>query len=203
MDRPHPLDTANGANTAGRATAMARPRGDPHRARHRTAHLRHVETVRRQLPRGRQRRRADRNTALRADRTPNTGSPPRSAAVSARPAYTLRCPTTRSRTGSTRLLAATRPAHPRLPQPAYLRRPEFPQAAQNSDETRFTSADWFPLHRCGGDAMLHHHTLSPVILRAWSEPKVLFESAPAATAEAVSKSEPNTAPTDLDTDRSN
>lgn len=61
--------------------------------------------------------------------------------------------------------------------------PSFRKPHKNSDATRFTSAAWFAQHRRGGDAMLHHRTLSPVILRDWSEPKVLFESALAATTE--------------------
>jgi hypothetical protein len=41
----------------------------------------------------------------------------------------------------------------------------FRKPHKNSDETRFTSAHWFALHRRGGDTMLHHRTLAPVILR--------------------------------------
>jgi hypothetical protein len=58
----------------------------------------------------------------------------------------------------------------------------FRKPHKNIDETRFTSAHWFALHRRGGDTMLHHRTLAPVILRDWSAPLTLFESAIDATA---------------------
>ena len=58
----------------------------------------------------------------------------------------------------------------------------FRKPHKNSDETRFTSAHWFAVHRRGGDTMLHHRTLAPVILRDWSAPLTLFESAIEATA---------------------
>ena len=53
---------------------------------------------------------------------------------------------------------------------------------QRNKEARFTSAAWFAQHRCGGDAMLHHRSLAPAILRDWAQPNVLFESAISATA---------------------
>ncbi|MFI6366796.1 hypothetical protein ACIBG0_29060 [Nocardia sp. NPDC050630] len=50
------------------------------------------------------------------------------------------------------------------------------------ERARFAGAAWFAQHRCGGDAMLHHRSLAPVILRDWAQPNILFESAISATA---------------------
>ncbi|MEV4241677.1 TniQ family protein [Nocardia sp. NPDC049737] len=60
--------------------------------------------------------------------------------------------------------------------------PSHRKPQQRNEEARFTSAAWFAQHRCGGDAMLHHRSLAPVILRDWSQPNVLFESALSASA---------------------
>lgn len=60
--------------------------------------------------------------------------------------------------------------------------PSYRKPNQRNDHARLTSAAWFAHHRCGGDAMLHHRSLAPVILRDWSKPNVLFESALSATA---------------------
>lgn len=60
--------------------------------------------------------------------------------------------------------------------------PSYRKSDQRNEEARFTSAAWFAQHRCGGDVMLHHRSLAPVILRDWAQPNVLFESAISATA---------------------
>jgi hypothetical protein len=60
--------------------------------------------------------------------------------------------------------------------------PHHPKPDQRTDKTRVISAAWFAQHRRGGHAMLHHRSLAPVIVRDWSPPNVLFESALTATA---------------------
>lgn len=60
--------------------------------------------------------------------------------------------------------------------------PSYRKPHTKNEEARFTSAAWFAQHRCGGDTMLHHRTLAPVILRDWSEQQVLFETALSAIA---------------------
>lgn len=59
-----------------------------------------------------------------------------------------------------------------------------PKPDQRTDKARVISAAWFAQHRRGGHAMLHHRSLAPVILRDWSPPNELFESALTATATA-------------------
>lgn len=44
----------------------------------------------------------------------------------------------------------------------------FRKPTRDSDNKRRTSALWFSRHHRGGDAMLHHRTLTPVVLRDWS-----------------------------------
>ncbi|HET6285838.1 MAG TPA: hypothetical protein VFG15_03675 [Amycolatopsis sp.] len=51
------------------------------------------------------------------------------------------------------------------------------KADKNAEGTRQTSARWFTRHHRGGDAMLHHRTLTPVILRDWSIKMELFTGA--------------------------
>jgi hypothetical protein len=52
-----------------------------------------------------------------------------------------------------------------------------------ADGNRRTSALWFTRHhRGGGDAMLHHRGLNPVVLRDWSVKMEMFTSAIALTA---------------------
>ncbi|MEV5839996.1 hypothetical protein [Nocardia sp. NPDC052112] len=60
--------------------------------------------------------------------------------------------------------------------------PSYRKPQQRNEEARFTSAARFAQHRCGGDAMLHHRSLAPVILRDWARSNALFESALSATA---------------------
>lgn len=60
--------------------------------------------------------------------------------------------------------------------------PSYRKPRPRNEDARFTSAAWFALHRCGGDAMLHHRSLAPVITREWAEQNTLFESTIKATA---------------------
>jgi hypothetical protein len=60
--------------------------------------------------------------------------------------------------------------------------PRHPKPDQRNETARVISAAWFAQHRRGGHAMLHHRSLTSVILRDWSPPNVLFESALSATA---------------------
>jgi hypothetical protein len=46
-----------------------------------------------------------------------------------------------------------------------------------SAEIRETSAYYYGIHHRGGDAMLHHRTLAPVVIRDWSERMELFVGA--------------------------
>ncbi|WP_063047730.1 hypothetical protein [Nocardia pseudovaccinii] len=55
--------------------------------------------------------------------------------------------------------------------------PSYRKPQPRNEDARFTSAAWFAQHRCGGDAMLHHRSLAPVITREWAEQNTLFESA--------------------------
>uniref|UniRef100_UPI003F497F35 hypothetical protein n=1 Tax=Amycolatopsis sp. CA-096443 TaxID=3239919 RepID=UPI003F497F35 len=61
--------------------------------------------------------------------------------------------------------------------PAGFRKPD-----KNADAKRRTSALWFTRHHRGGDAMLHHRSLNPVVLRDWSVKMEMFTSAIALTA---------------------
>jgi hypothetical protein len=49
--------------------------------------------------------------------------------------------------------------------------------ARDSEEKRGTAAYWYAKHRRGGDGMLHHRTLNPVIIRDWSAKMQLFAGA--------------------------
>ena len=60
--------------------------------------------------------------------------------------------------------------------------PHHPKPDQRNEKSCVISAAWFAQHRRGGHAMLHHRSLTPVIVRDWSPPNVLFESALTATA---------------------
>lgn len=60
--------------------------------------------------------------------------------------------------------------------------PTFRKPTKDSDAKRRTSALWFSRHHRGGDAMLHHHTLTPVVLHDWSIEMELFTSTLALTA---------------------
>lgn len=53
----------------------------------------------------------------------------------------------------------------------------FRKPDPRSEDTRLTSAHWFAAHRRGGDAMLHHHSLNPVLIRDWSRKMELFAGA--------------------------
>lgn len=64
----------------------------------------------------------------------------------------------------------------------------FRKPVKNSDEKRRVSADWFSIHHRGGDAMLHHRTLNPVVIRDWSTKMEMFTSALALTATTTFKS---------------
>lgn len=58
----------------------------------------------------------------------------------------------------------------------------FRKPTKDSDSKRRTSALWFSRHHRGGDAMLHHRTLIPVVLRVWATKLQMFTSALALTA---------------------
>ncbi|UAK36158.1 MULTISPECIES: hypothetical protein [Nocardia] len=60
--------------------------------------------------------------------------------------------------------------------------PSYRKPQARNEDAQLTSAAWFAQHRCGGDAMLHHRSLAPVITRQWAEPNTLFETAIRATA---------------------
>jgi hypothetical protein len=64
----------------------------------------------------------------------------------------------------------------------------FRKSANNADSKRGTSALWFSRHRRGGDAMLHHRTLNPVVIRDWSTKMETFTSALALTADTSTAS---------------
>jgi hypothetical protein len=64
----------------------------------------------------------------------------------------------------------------------------FRKSANNADGKRGTSALWFSRHRRGGDAMLHHRTLNPVVIRDWSTKMEMFTSALALTADTSTAS---------------
>ncbi|MFE2754011.1 hypothetical protein ACFXGA_18635 [Actinosynnema sp. NPDC059335] len=54
----------------------------------------------------------------------------------------------------------------------------FVKPARDSDNKRHLAAYWFAQkHRRGGDAMLHHRALNPVVIRDWSHKKELFTGA--------------------------
>jgi hypothetical protein len=61
--------------------------------------------------------------------------------------------------------------------PAGFRRPN-----KDADAKRRTAAYWFVHHNRVGDAMLHHRTLNPVVIRDWSTKMETFTSALALTA---------------------
>jgi hypothetical protein len=78
--------------------------------------------------------------------------------------------------------------------PVGYRKPE-----KNAETKRRTSAEWFACHHRGGDAMLHHRTLNPVVIRDWSVKMEMFTSAVALTAttsiesrKALNIARPNT-----------
>jgi hypothetical protein len=75
--------------------------------------------------------------------------------------------------------------------------PHHRKPDQRTDKARVISAAWFAQHRRGGNAMLHHRSLAPVIQRDWSPPNVLFESALSATASVSDRG----AESDTDTSR--
>ena len=58
----------------------------------------------------------------------------------------------------------------------------FRKPTKDSDQKRRTNALWFSRHHRGGDAMLHHRTLTLVILRDWATKLEMFTSALALTA---------------------
>lgn len=53
----------------------------------------------------------------------------------------------------------------------------FPRPTRDSDTKRRTSAHWFSVHGRGGDAIVHHRALNPVILRDWSRKMEMFTAA--------------------------
>ncbi|ONI90889.1 hypothetical protein ALI22I_10630 [Saccharothrix sp. ALI-22-I] len=54
----------------------------------------------------------------------------------------------------------------------------FVKPAKDSDNKRRLAAYWFgQKHRRGGDALLHHRSLSPVVIRDWSHKRELFTGA--------------------------
>jgi hypothetical protein len=59
---------------------------------------------------------------------------------------------------------------------------------KNADTSRRTSAEWFTRHHRGGDTMLHHRTLNPVVVRDWSVKMEMFTSAIALTASTTTES---------------
>lgn len=52
----------------------------------------------------------------------------------------------------------------------------YRKAMKGADEKRRATAEWFARHRRGGDAMLHHRTINPVVVRDWSATMELFSS---------------------------
>ncbi|RLK58434.1 hypothetical protein [Actinokineospora cianjurensis] len=55
--------------------------------------------------------------------------------------------------------------------------PTHPKPAHNADTRRHDNATWFTRHRRGGDTLLHHRTLNPIIIRDWSPRMELFAGA--------------------------
>jgi hypothetical protein len=53
----------------------------------------------------------------------------------------------------------------------------FRKPAKDADSKRRVSAKWFGKHRRGGDAILHHRTLNPVVIGDWSTRMELFTGA--------------------------
>lgn len=60
--------------------------------------------------------------------------------------------------------------------------PTFRKPSQDSDTKRRESALWFSRHRRGGDAILRHRTLNPVVVRDWSHKTEVFNVAVERTA---------------------
>ncbi|MEV7551927.1 hypothetical protein AB0N89_20090 [Amycolatopsis sp. NPDC089917] len=65
----------------------------------------------------------------------------------------------------------------------------FRRAGKDADTKRRTSAAWFVKHQHGGDAMLYHRHLNPVVIRDWSTRMELFTSAIALTANTSYESQ--------------
>ncbi|HKS47089.1 MAG TPA: hypothetical protein VJT49_18665 [Amycolatopsis sp.] len=67
----------------------------------------------------------------------------------------------------------------------------FRRPARDSEEKRCIAAYWFSIHHRGGDVMLHHRTLNPVVIRDRSVKMEMFTSALALTAATNTKMPPN------------
>jgi hypothetical protein len=82
---------------------------------------------------------------------------------------------------------------PSLPNTSYRKLKTFGgrtvrKPATDSEEKRRLAAYWFvQKHRRGGDAMLHHRTLNPVIIRDWSTKMEVFTAALALTTKTSTK----------------
>jgi hypothetical protein len=63
--------------------------------------------------------------------------------------------------------------------------PTFRKPSQDSDTKRRDNALWFSRHRRGGDSMLHHRTLNPVVIRDWSTKMEIFNGALEQTANTT------------------
>lgn len=65
----------------------------------------------------------------------------------------------------------------------------FRKPTKDSDAKRRISALWFSRHHRGGDAMLHHRLLTPVVLRDWATKLEMFSSALALTANTKARAD--------------
>src|ERR1022692_2098519 len=103
--------------------------------------------------------------------TPRSGgsSSPRSGGGSASPATSRPATATRSRTGSN-TTAGSRPSRPRTtyPQTRDHGAPRPAAVSQQTLQRQERSALFFTVNRRGGNVILHHRHIQPVLIRDWS-----------------------------------
>jgi hypothetical protein len=85
------------------------------------------------------------------------------------PATSRPTTTTRSRTGSN-TTAGTRPADPtpHTHRPATTARPGWPRPASRASSGKNAAPCFFRVNRHGGNVILHHRHIQPVLIRDWS-----------------------------------